>query len=41
MKRIIKELKSCFNEGEVYGLCELRDNKICYGAYLGNVIILK
>lgn len=37
----IKELEYYYNEGEIYGLCELKDNKICYGAYYGNVIILK
>ena len=37
----IKELEICSNEAEVYGICELNDNKICYEAYYGNVIILK
>ena len=37
----IKELEYYSNEAEVYGICELNDNKICYGAYYGNAIILK
>jgi len=37
----IKELKYYYSEGEIYGICELKDNKICYGAYYGNAIIIK
>ena len=37
----IKEIKHAFNEGEVYGIVELNDEKICYGAYYGNAVILK
>ena len=37
----IRELEVCFNDGEVYGICELKDNKICYGTYYGILEILK
>ena len=37
----IRELERCIHDGEIYGICEIKENRICSGGYYGDVKIYK